>query len=126
MGTLIQSYWSCYTLRLIAERITRTIYSVISIDIHTCNIFLLQANLINNNIFAWNLINEAEAQDERGDRIFHERLNPFELPDRQFVKLFRLNKHTTEALIDIMNDYIPDPTRASALDVSTKVMFYFA
>ena len=45
------------------------------------------------------------------------------MPDRQFVKLFRLNKQTTEALVDVISEYIPDATRASALDVTTKVIF---
>ena len=76
----------------------------------------------NNLLFAWDLINEALLHDERGDRTFHERLDPFELPDRQFVKLFRLNKQTTEALVDVISEYIPDATRASALDVTTKVI----
>ena len=45
------------------------------------------------------------------------------MPDRQFIKLFRLNKQTTEALVDVISEYIPDATRASALDVTTKVIF---
>ena len=56
----------------------------------------------NNLLFAWNPINEALLHDERGDRIFHERLYPFKMPDRQFVKLFRLNKQTNK-LVNVMN-----------------------
>ena len=77
-----------------------------------------------NNLVALQMLNDAGFQNERNDRVFHERDDAFELSDRKFIKLFRLNKNTADNLINTAEQYIPGPTRASALDVSTKVRFF--
>ena len=78
-----------------------------------------------NNIMALQMRNEAIEHDERGNRIFYNRQDAFELSDRQFIKIFRLNKEVTANLIDVAERYIPGQSRASSLDVSTKVSIIF-
>lgn len=48
---------------------------------------------------------------------FHVRDDPFQLSDRQFIKIFRLKKETTNRLINIVEDYL-EPLRSSALDAN--------
>lgn len=71
------------------------------------------------NLIALQMRNEAIEHDERGNRIFYDRQDAFDLSDRQFIKMFRLNKEVTANLIDVAERYIPGQSRASSLDVST-------
>lgn len=53
---------------------------------------------------------------------FHSRDEAFELPERQFIRLFRLNKTTVDQIIDIVKANSQKPSRSSALDVNTQVI----
>ena len=74
-----------------------------------------------NNLMALQMRNEALEHDERDNRIFYATQNAFELSDRQFIKIFRLNKETASNLIHVAERYMPRETRISSLNVSTKV-----
>lgn len=51
------------------------------------------------------------------------RVDPFNLDDRRFIKIFRLSKDLAQVVIDLYEQYQDghQPTRASALDAKTKV-----
>jgi len=53
-------------------------------------------------------------------RRFNIREDPFELSNRQFIQLFRLNKAAVRNLIEIVEPYLI-PQRISAIDYTTKV-----
>lgn len=72
------------------------------------------------NIVGADMLAEAERYVERNGRHFRTREDPFELPERQFIKLFRLDKRTVDNIIDIVEQY-HHPTRSSALDASVQV-----
>lgn len=55
-------------------------------------------------------------------RMLNQRQDQFELPDPLFMKLYRLNKPRASNLLDVVTNYIPEPTRRSALDAQTIVM----
>lgn len=76
------------------------------------------------NIIAANMLAEVEAYAERNARHFRTREDPFELPERQFLKLYRLDKRTVDNIVDIVEQY-PHPTRSSALDASVQVRICF-
>ena len=52
---------------------------------------------------------------------FHERDDAFELPQGEFMKLFRLKKETAERLIEIVEENTVEPSRSSALDATVQV-----
>lgn len=49
------------------------------------------------------------------------RVNPFTLSDRLFVKNFRLPKDLVLYLIELLKPFIEVKTRSSAIDLSSKV-----
>lgn len=61
-----------------------------------------------------------EANLENKRKVFN-RQDAFDMPEYQFVKLFRLTKNVTSNLIDTLENYIEPPSRKSALEVSVKV-----
>ncbi|XP_018572113.1 putative nuclease HARBI1 [Anoplophora glabripennis] len=74
------------------------------------------------NLAAIAALEEAELLEE-GQRQFHDFVNPFDsLTDRQFIKLFRLNKNMTEDLIETLEPFITPPSRISSLNVTRKVI----
>lgn len=73
-----------------------------------------------------NNIIEAELEMDLPPRIYNTRDDAFQLPDRQFVRKFRLNKQLAEFLIDLVSPYMVQPQRASALDPSVKVSLHIA
>ncbi|GAB1863201.1 Putative nuclease HARBI1 [Camponotus japonicus] len=55
-------------------------------------------------------------------RRFHIREYPFELSNREFIQLFRLNKAAARNLIEIVEPHLTPQTRISAMDSTTKVI----
>jgi len=56
---------------------------------------------------------------ERRQR-FHIREDLFELSNRKFIQLFRLNKAAARNLIEIVEPHLTPQTRISAMDSKTK------
>lgn len=50
------------------------------------------------------------------------RQDPFNLSDRQFLKIYRLSKEAARELIHILEPHLTAPTRISAMDKATKVI----
>lgn len=76
-------------------------------------------NLIN--LEAVRLLEEVE---ERAmvRQLFHVRNDPFELSNKDFIRLYRVNKRIAEDVINIVSEYINEqPRRSSALDINTQV-----
>lgn len=74
-------------------------------------------NLIN--LEAVRLLEEVEVR-ARERRLFNERKDPFELSDKEFIRLYRVNKRIMENVIDIVSEYIGE-RRLSALGATTQV-----
>lgn len=77
------------------------------------------------NLMLWNdIINEdvEEAVAEMGiGRDILPQTNPFQLSDRKFVQLFRVDKNLCHNIIDMVTPFLPQPTRTSAMSIQTKV-----
>lgn len=78
-------------------------------------------NLIN--LEAVRLLEEVE---ERAmvRQLFHVRNDPFELSNKDFIRLYRVNKRIAiaEDVINIVSEYINEQSRrSSALDINTQV-----
>ena len=71
------------------------------------------------NVAAAQLLGDAELDAEQPDCHLLPRGDPFELPDHQFVKLYRLNKDLVDNIIDRVNEF-HSQRRMSPIDVSTK------
>lgn len=69
------------------------------------------------------LSNSAMEQAEQFEmnRFNREPQNCFELSDKKFIKLFRLNKSIATELIDILEPYMEESSRTSSLSVEEKV-----
>lgn len=70
-----------------------------------------------------NLVDDAReiARVEAVDpRVVYEKVDAFDLPDKRFVKLFRLNKITARHVINLVEQDV-EPSRASAIDATTMV-----
>lgn len=81
----------------------------------------MQNNILNLiNLEAVNLLEEVEIR-EMQRRIFNIRKYAFELSNKEFIRLFRVNKRITRNIIDIVSEYINEPSRKSALDITTQV-----
>ena len=78
-----------------------------------------------NQLFIQDIMNDVENQEInrhfRARRRIFRRNDAFQLPDHQFIKLFRLNKNTTRELINLVEPHLPPQTRRSALDTTTSV-----
>ena len=72
------------------------------------------------NLAAAQSLEDAELDAEQLDRHFLPRGDPFELPDHQFVKLYRLTKDLVDNIIDRVRKFHPQ-RRMAPIDVSTKV-----
>lgn len=71
------------------------------------------------NLFA---IQNMEVQENVGlQRLKNNRVDPFTLSDRLFVKNFRLTKDLTRYLIELLSPFVKVKSRSSAIDLSTKV-----
>lgn len=68
-----------------------------------------------------NALENAEIAEQRR-RIFHIRDDPFELDNKQFITLFRLNKAAARCIIDLVEPHLTPQTRISAIDFTTKVI----
>lgn len=55
-------------------------------------------------------------------REYNMRDEAYNLNDGKFRQIFRLNKSSTQDLIDIVEPYMKGPARISALDIDTKVL----
>ncbi|XP_067208477.1 uncharacterized protein [Linepithema humile] len=78
----------------------------------------MQNNLIN--LEAIRLLEEVEIRAVKR-RLFHIRDDPFDLFNKEFIKLYRVNKRIAENVINIVDQYFDEPTRSSALDIVTQV-----
>lgn len=74
-----------------------------------------------------NALQNAEIVEEGRDhnirynhRIYQD--DPFELPNRKFVQLYRLSKTAVRYLIDIVEPHMTPQTRISAISPTTKVI----
>ncbi|KYQ47521.1 Putative nuclease HARBI1 [Trachymyrmex zeteki] len=68
-----------------------------------------------------NALQNAEIAEQRR-RIFHIRDDPFELPNEQFITLFRLSKAAARYLIELVEPHLTPQTRISSIDPTTKVI----
>ncbi|XP_071573951.1 putative nuclease HARBI1 [Temnothorax nylanderi] len=56
-------------------------------------------------------------------RLFHARNDPFELSNKDFIRLYRVNKRIAKNVSNIVSEYINEqPRRLSALDINTQVV----
>lgn len=67
-------------------------------------------------------LEDAEYRAMDYNRRFFDKYDPFELSDKTFVKLFRINKAMVDELVDRLDPFLVQPSRASALDSVTKVI----
>lgn len=79
-------------------------------------------NNVNNlmNLEAVRLLEEVEIR-ARERRVFNARKDPFQLADKEFIRLYRINKRIMENVIDIVSEFIDAPRRISALEATTQV-----
>lgn len=78
-------------------------------------------------VLLWDqLMNDYEnAEEEAGvPRLLLNRMDPFDLSDQKFVKLFRLTKHVATQLIELVSPHLRNPSRRSALSIEVKVSRY--
>ncbi|KAJ3652275.1 hypothetical protein Zmor_018254 [Zophobas morio] len=61
-------------------------------------------------------------QNNRIQRQMRDASNPFHLPDRLFLKLFRLDKQTTLDFIDSIRDHMAQPLKGSKVPVHLRVL----
>ncbi|XP_051175804.1 putative nuclease HARBI1, partial [Leptopilina boulardi] len=73
------------------------------------------------NVLVADFLRDVERDAEFARQEFRRPLDPFELPDHQFVQIYRLNKEMVDNIIDGMENFVPQ-RRVSAIDVSTKVL----
>lgn len=64
---------------------------------------------------------ENAAEEAAVDRLVMNRINPLQLNDTRFIKLFRLSKPVARELIEIVTPHLRQQSRRSALSVETKV-----
>ena len=57
------------------------------------------------------------------NRIFRDQTNPFDLSDRYFIKLFRLNKDCVAEIIENLRNHLPPFTRATSLSPENRVSY---
>ena len=72
------------------------------------------------------LLNILETLEEAEDmtmttRSFSIRKDAFELPDRKFIKIFRLSKSMVDGIVDRINPYMKHSLTSWGLDTSDKV-----
>lgn len=87
------------------------LYSNISIEMEGA--FFIQ-EMINNVI-------EADELNNQPVRRVRTPRDPFSLSDTQFIKFFRLNKQTARYLINLLNPFLEQANRLSAITSETKV-----
>lgn len=76
------------------------------------------------NLFAIQNVEEQEnAARYRRLTIKENRVDPFTLSDRLFIKNFRLTKDLARYLIELLTTFIEVKRRSSAIDLSTKVNY---
>ncbi|CAI6373046.1 unnamed protein product [Macrosiphum euphorbiae] len=83
--------------------------------------FDIMTHLVVNN-FVENVVNVNENNDGvRND--FHRPLtDPFTLTEQMFIKNFRLTKHLTRYVIDLLRPFLKKPSRSSSINIDTKVL----
>lgn len=64
---------------------------------------------------------ENAVEEAAVDRLVLNRINPLQVNDGRFVKLFRLSKPVARQLIEIVTPHLRQQPRRSALSVETKV-----
>lgn len=67
-------------------------------------------------------LEDAEYREMDYNRRFYDKYDPFELSDKKFVRLFRLNKNIVDELVDRLGPFLVQPSRTSALNSVTKVI----
>ena len=88
-------------------------------------VFFLIMNVEDFNNWVWGDImqedvEEAEhLQDVRRD-VLPQR-NPFRMSDEKFIRLFRLTKPLTRVVVEMVSPFMVQPSRISALTITTKV-----
>lgn len=65
-------------------------------------------------------IMEVDRDAEFRRQQFRQPLDPFELPDHQFVQIYRLKKDMVDNVVNRMEDFLPQK-RVGSIDLSTKV-----
>lgn len=75
-------------------------------------------------MYAIAILENIELQEgAQNTRTFMKRVDGFSLSDKAFKKNFRLSKTLVYRLINLLRPFMTEPTRSSALDISTKVRF---
>lgn len=69
-----------------------------------------------------NMIELVNDQPQRRQRLH---IDPFELSDFNFIKLFRLDKRSMRELMEILSPFLREATRTSAISIETKVNIYY-
>ena len=72
------------------------------------------------------LLNILEAIEEAEDlnsfqRQFNSRKNPFEIPEKDFIKIFRLNKRMAEDIVDKIDPYMHHSSISWGLETADKL-----
>lgn len=79
----------------------------------------------NVNLILWNeILNEdveAAVEELAIGRDVLAQTNAFQLSDRKFLRLFRVDKDLCRDIIDMVTPFLAQPTRTSALSIQTKV-----
>lgn len=60
-------------------------------------------------------------ENAQNRRKFYKRQDAFSLSDKDFVRNFRLSKILVNQLITMVTPFMTEPSRSSALDITTKV-----
>ena len=66
-----------------------------------------------------------ELEGEERFRFCRQRQDLFEIPEKNFIKLFRVNKEMANDIIHCLEPHMKDCTRASALTAEEKVLIIF-
>lgn len=79
----------------------------------------------NLNLMLWNDIINEDVEEAVAELAIRRdvlpQTNAFQLSDRKFVQLFRVDKDLCHDIIDMVNPFLTQPTRTSALSIQTKV-----
>jgi len=85
--------------------------------------FDLMTHLVVNN-FVEHVVNVNENNDDVRNDFHRPFSDPFTLTEQMFIKNFRLTKHLTRYVIDLLRPFLKKPSRSSSIDIDTKVLTF--
>lgn len=72
------------------------------------------------------IVDEAAGAVAQRRRPFYNRIDAFQLQDKQFVRMFRLTKELVREVIELVSPYMQEGTRESAINIETKVILLYS